>query len=80
MHRIPIHVSADFRLDGNIIPLVYIEPKGKTCTIQKVHRAYRDAEDPHMWIFDCLVKDSGNSIGIRLLFSGEQWYLCSREL
>lgn len=80
MYRIPIHVRADFRLDGNIIPLVYIEPNGITCTVQKVHQAFRDTENPHMWIFDCIVEDSGNSIRARLLFSGEQWYLCSREL
>lgn len=77
MYQIPIHVRADFRLDGNIIPIVYIEPKGKTCTVQKVQRAYRDADDPYTWVFNCLVNDGGDSIGVRLLFSGEKWYLCS---
>lgn len=77
MYQIAIHVRADFRLDGHIIPLVYIEPNGKTYSVQKVHRAYRDAEDPYTWFFSCLVNDGGNSIEVRLMFSGEKWYLCS---
>lgn len=80
MNCIPIHVRADFRLDGSIIPLTFIEPKGRTCSVQKVRSACRDPENPHMWIFDCLVKDGGSSIGTRLLFSGERWYLCLLEL
>ncbi len=80
MNRIPIHVRADFRLDGNIVPLAYIEPEGRTCSVQKVFWASRGTEDPHIWIFDCLVKDSGSNIRTRLLFSGERWYLCPREL
>ncbi len=34
MNNIPIHVRADFRLDGNVIPLTYIEPEGKTRSVQ----------------------------------------------
>lgn len=80
MNCIPIHVRADFRLDGNIVPLTYIEPEGRTRSIQKVRCACRDAKNPHMWIFDCLVKDCENSTGTCLLFSGERWYLCHLEL
>lgn len=80
MKRIPIYVRADFRLDGNIVPLTYIEPEGKTRSIQKVSRACRIPENPNMWIFDCLVKDGESSIEIRLMFSGERWYLCSSKL
>lgn len=80
MNYIPVHVRADFRLDGNIIPLTYIDPEGKTYSVQKVRWACRDTENPYMWIFDCLVRDGGSSIGARLLFSGERWYLCHLEL
>lgn len=80
MSCMPIHVRADFRLDGNIIPLTYFKPKGRACSVQKVRRAYRDAKNPHMWIFDCLVKDGESSTGARLLFSGERWFLCPLDL
>ena len=80
MNCIPIHVRVDFRLDGNIVPLTYIEPEGRTCSIQKVYWAGRDTKNPHMLIFDCLIKDGGNDMEKRLLFSGERWYLCSLKL
>lgn len=80
MDHIPVHVRADFRLDGSIVPLAYIGPEGKTCSVQKVFWASRGTEDSDIWTFDCLVKNGGSSIRTHLLFSGERWYLCPREL
>lgn len=76
-----VSVRADFRSDGNIVPISCICSDGKILLVQKVYQAKKRLSSSGQleWYFVCTVKHKMLKTNMQLLFSGDAWYICDKE-